>query len=75
MKKCKICNEPIPAGRLKALPGTNNCTKHSEASSYKANIVTHGKSDDDLHQEFEIIRDPRLVEELNHYKNQMGQFK
>lgn len=75
MKNCKVCNQPIPQGRLKALPGTDVCTEHSSASTYKANIVNYGKNEDDSYQEIEVIRDPKLADELNYYKSQLGQFR
>lgn len=75
MKNCKVCQQPIPEGRLKALPGTDVCTEHSSASTYKANIINYGQTEDDSYQEIEIIRDVKLFEELNHYRNQVGQFK
>tara|TARA_R110000868_G_scaffold268036_3_gene527280 strand:+ start:220 stop:450 length:231 start_codon:yes stop_codon:yes gene_type:complete len=75
MKNCKICNEPIPEGRLKALPGTQVCTQHSNASAYRGNIVNYGRSEDDMFQDIDIIRDPHLFEKLEQYKSQAGQSK
>lgn len=75
MKNCKVCNQPIPEGRLKALPGTDVCTQHSNASSYRANIVNYGLNEDDSYQEIDIIRDPSTFEKLEHYKSQIGQFR
>jgi hypothetical protein len=39
------------------------------------NIVQHGTLEADGYQEFEIVRDPRVLEELNHYKNQIGKYQ
>lgn len=75
MKKCKICQQPIAEGRLRALPGTDVCTEHSSASPYKGNIINHGQSEDDSFQEIEIIRDQSLAEKLEHYKKQQGLHK
>lgn len=75
MKNCKVCNQPIPEGRLKALPGTDVCTEHSSASAYRGNIVNIGKNEDDSFQEIDIIRDPQTFEKLEHYKSQLGQNK
>lgn len=75
MKNCKVCNQQIPAGRLKALPGTDVCTEHSNASSYRANIVNYGQSEDDSYQEVEIIRDRKLADELDYYRSQVGQVR
>ncbi len=43
-KLCKVCNEPIPEGRLKALPHTETCTTHSTTMTYKANTITVGNT-------------------------------
>lgn len=75
MKNCKVCNQPIPEGRLKALPGTTVCTEHSNTSSYRANIVNIGQSEDDSYQEVDIIRDPSMYEKLEYYRSQVGQLK
>lgn len=75
MKNCKICMQPIPEGRLKALPGTDVCTEHSSASPYKGNLINYGQSEDDSFQEIEIIRDQSLAEKLEHYRKQVGQLK
>lgn len=75
MKNCKVCQQPIPEGRLKALPGTDVCTEHSSASTYKANIVNYGQSEDDSYQEIDIIRDQSTFEKLEHYRSQVGQFR
>ena len=75
MKNCKICNQPIPVGRLKALPGTDVCTEHSSASPYRGNIVSVGKPEDDSFQEIDIIRDQNTYEKLNYYRSQVGQHK
>ena len=75
MKNCKVCNQPIPEGRLKALPGTEVCTEHSNAAPYRGNIINVGKNEDDSYQEIDIIRDQTTFEKLEHYKSQQGQSK
>jgi Prokaryotic dksA/traR C4-type zinc finger len=75
MKNCKVCNQPIPEGRLKALPETVVCTEHSNAAAYRGNIVNVGKNEDDSYQEIDIIRDQSTYEKLEHYRSQQGQFK
>lgn len=75
MKNCKVCNQPIPEGRLKALPGTNVCTEHSNTSAYVANIVGVGNPDDDHYEVLDIIRDARAAEQLSHYKQQIGVYR
>ena len=74
-KLCKVCNEPIPEGRLKAIPTTETCTAHSNTSTYKVNTVTVGNIEKDEHyNDIEIIRDPRTQEELEHYRKQQGTY-
>ena len=34
-RNCTECNEPIPEGRLKALPKTTTCTKCSNIDAYR----------------------------------------
>ncbi len=29
---CQVCNQPIPAERLEALPNTTTCVQHSQAN-------------------------------------------
>lgn len=75
MKNCKVCNQPIPEGRLKALPGTQVCTQHSNTTAYIANVVGIGNPDDDHYQEVDIIRDANTIEEFNRYRQQLGTYK
>lgn len=30
-RTCKVCGDPIPRGRLQALPDTDTCVRHSDA--------------------------------------------
>lgn len=75
MKVCIKCGEEIPAGRLKAIPGTRTCTAHSTAERFAVNIVQHGDLEVDGYQEVEIIRDTRVLEKLNEYRSQLGTYK
>ncbi len=75
MKNCKVCNQPIPEGRLKAIPGTNVCTEHSNTSAYVANIVGVGNPEDDHYEVLDIIRDVRTAEQLTNYKQQIGAYR
>lgn len=72
MKKCKVCNTAIPEGRLKAIPGTNVCTEHSNTNAYVANIIGIGNPEDDHYQELDIVRDADAINQLNYYKQQVG---
>jgi hypothetical protein len=76
MKNCCVCNNPIPEGRLKALPHTNTCVQHSTTGRYSANIVSYGDPEKgELNQEFEIIRDQRAIQDLETYRKQMGNYR
>lgn len=75
MKKCKVCNQLIPEGRLKAIPGTQVCTAHSNATAYIANVVGIGDPEDDHYQEIDIIRDPNTISEFKNYQTKVGQYK
>ena len=74
MKTCKVCGSQIPKGRLKALPNTLTCVEHSTTSPFSLNIIQHGELEDDGYQEFEIVRDPKVAAELEHYKQQIGKY-
>jgi hypothetical protein len=75
-KTCKFCNQPIPEGRLKALPGADTCVQHSTASRYKVNVVSSGDPEKgELNQEFEVVRDPNTQKNLELYKNQLGTYR
>lgn len=42
MSQCVICNQPIPEGRLKAMPGIQTCIQHSGTQPYGVvNIINH----------------------------------
>jgi hypothetical protein len=75
MRNCSVCGSQIPEGRLKAVPTAKTCVEHSTAVPFGLNIVQHGTLEADGYQEFEIVRDPRVLEELNHYKNQIGKYQ
>lgn len=74
-KKCKTCGIVIPEGRVKALPHTQTCIEHSDATNWKVNVITIGNVDKDEHyQEIQIIKDPSTYEELQNYRKQMGNY-
>jgi hypothetical protein len=75
MKHCKVCGTEIPAGRLKVLPHATTCTEHSTTSKFVSNVIQHGELEADGFQEIEIIRDPKLAEALNSYKQQQGKYQ
>lgn len=43
---CNGCNNPIPAARLKALPGTKVCVNCSTAGKKKAVTIVGGEGED-----------------------------
>jgi hypothetical protein len=75
MKKCTVCGTAIPEGRLKAVPNAVTCTEHSNASRFGVNVVQHGNIEQDGFQEIEVVRDQRALEQLNHYKDQLGKYQ
>lgn len=76
MKNCCICNQPIPEGRLKAIPGTMTCVQHSNVSRYSVNVVSSGDPEKgELNQEFEVIRNPDAIAQLETYRKQIGNYK
>lgn len=74
MRKCKVCDKVIPEGRIKILPHTQTCVDHSTEKPFGVNTVQVGDLEDDGYQETEIIRDPKVIEELNYYKKQQGKY-
>jgi len=67
--KCIKCQEPIPEGRLKALPETRTCTECSTTSAwYLRNIVTGNNE----YMESEIIKDPKHAEVLRELDRKGG---
>jgi hypothetical protein len=74
-KLCKVCNEPIPEGRLKAVPNTETCTTHSPTVTYRANTITVGNIEKDEHyNEVQIIKDPGAQRDLDNYRRQQGTY-
>jgi hypothetical protein len=53
---CITCNELIPEGRLKALPGTKTCTDCSTTSAWYVRNIVAGKTE---YMETEVIKDPK----------------
>ncbi len=44
-RNCIKCGEAIPEGRLKILPNTQTCVKHSSAEKKVGMPVTYGQGD------------------------------
>jgi hypothetical protein len=60
IKYCIVCNEKIPAGRLKALPSARTCISHSNTFKYAGRMVIHHKTGNEI----EIYKDPELAKEM-----------
>jgi hypothetical protein len=75
MKTCKVCNQPIPEGRVKALPHAETCVEHSDSTKFVANVISHGDLEDDFHQEIQIVRDAKTAQALNAYAKMTGNYK
>lgn len=69
IRNCKVCNQPIPEGRLKILPNTHTCVNHSDTSRYYVRPVIN--SDED-YSELEIIKDPEMIERVRDYESKAG---
>lgn len=41
-RRCKVCDQPIPQGRLEAIPDTETCTEHSEVQAYTGFMTASG---------------------------------
>ena len=61
MKYCIVCNEPIPDGRVKALPNVETCVEHSEAKKKLGFSVITSKT---TYSELDIV-DEKTYNELN----------
>jgi len=67
---CRACGDVIPAGRLKAVPGTKTCVECSTTSAYASRIVSYGTNADNAQQEVEIIKDPSIAEQIKKLEKQ-----
>lgn len=56
MHYCKVCNTPIPEGRV-ALGYKTTCVNHSQTSRYSGNVVADAKATTYLN----VIRDPEAA--------------
>lgn len=66
---CKICNEVIPEGRLKAVSGTETCTAHSTTQRWYVRNILAGKTE---YLEHEVIKDPVLAKKLHAMDRRSG---
>lgn len=67
-KKCANCGQPIPEGRLKALPKTTTCTGCSSTGKVAGFTVISGKNE---YADLQIV-DPETSARLNKAQNRIG---
>jgi len=67
---CVRCGDDIPMGRIKAVPNTKVCVQCSTTSAYSGRIVSYGTNADNAQQEFEIIKDPKIAQQLKELEKQ-----
>ena len=67
--KCLKCNSMIPAGRLKALPGTKVCVSCSDTPKWYVRNIISGKT---TYSEAEIIKDPAMAKKLRKMDRRSG---
>lgn len=58
-KFCKVCNNPIPEGRVK-LGYTDTCVEHSNAFKYVGFVAGKGKVD----YEINVVRDEETARHM-----------
>jgi CTP:molybdopterin cytidylyltransferase MocA len=67
-RKCIHCNQPIPEGRLKALPKTKTCTGCSNTGKVAGHPLITGKTE---YSEIQIV-DPETAERLLNMQQRKG---
>lgn len=68
MKTCKNCNQPIPNGRLKILPGATTCVTCSTEEKWSAIHVIHHKTGNEV----QIVKDAEVAKEFNRLASRAG---
>ena len=66
---CIKCKVVIPAGRLKALPGTKVCVNCSDTQRWYLRNIISGKT---TYSEAEIIKDPALAVKMRKMDRRAG---
>ena len=66
---CIKCKVVIPAGRLKALPGTKVCVNCSDTQKWYLRNIISGKT---TYSEAEIIKDPELAVKMRKMDRRAG---
>mgnify|MGYP003631639689 FL=1 len=69
IRKCIICEQIIPEGRIKIIPHTRTCVEHSTTAAYEVRSINTGTSADNAEQSIDIIKDPELAKRFDEYKN------
>jgi len=69
MKYCKVCNNPIPEGRVK-LGYNDTCVKHSNAFKYVGFVAGTGKVD----YEVNVVRNEETAKHMQRLLETRGAF-
>jgi hypothetical protein len=69
MKYCKVCNNPIPEGRVK-LGYTDTCVEHSNAFKYVGFVAGNGKVD----YEINVVRNEETAKHMQRLLETRGAF-
>lgn len=64
---CVHCGIPIPVGRIKAFPNTNECTQHSSSTPVYGHTYVQGNVDDGF-TDISIISDPDVIVQMERMK-------
>lgn len=67
-RKCKDCDQPIPEGRLKALPHTETCTACSQTGRVAGHPLITGKTE---YSALQIV-DEATAKRLSDMQNRIG---
>ena len=67
--KCNKCGGTIQEGRIKALPDTRTCVECSTTHAFYLRNIISGKTE---YSETEIIKDPKLADELRAMDKRTG---
>jgi hypothetical protein len=67
-RDCIDCGEPIPEGRIKALPKVKKCVKCSDTDKYGVISINNDKTGNEI----QIIKDRKLAEKINKASQREG---
>lgn len=67
-RNCCKCNNPIPEGRVKALPNTKTCVSCSSVEAVACHVVVSGKTE---YSQIEIV-DQQTAKRMKELGNRKG---